>query len=129
MCCGVIFIIIIIIVVLYFYTKKESDPAIRRCPICKGPVMKSKTECQWCGHKIESVYKKESADYSQEPYYGAEKKSTHTYMDNIGKTMRRSGDKITRFFGKKNICNDCQSALIYREEYQSWYCPECHTYK
>jgi len=32
-------------------------------------------------------------------------------------------------FGGKKRCNECGTELEYREEYQSYYCPKCRTYK
>lgn len=32
-------------------------------------------------------------------------------------------------FGGKDKCNDCGTELEYREEYHSYYCPKCRTYK
>ncbi|MEF8832424.1 MAG: hypothetical protein V5A66_02765 [Candidatus Thermoplasmatota archaeon] len=36
--------------------------------------------------------------------------------------------KVNPFSGKKK-CNECGTELEYKEEYQSYYCPKCRTYK
>lgn len=36
---------------------------------------------------------------------------------------------IDKLLKKKKTCDECGSELEYREAYDSWYCPECHTYK
>ncbi len=128
-CCGIIFIIIIVIGVLYYYSKKEKETDIRRCPICNGPVLKSRRECQWCGHKIDESYINKPPDYTQDQYYEKSDRSKSTYMDNIDRKVKDSKDTFFSVLGKKNICSDCKNELVWREEYQSWYCQECHSYK
>ncbi|MEF8874389.1 MAG: hypothetical protein V5A88_06940 [Candidatus Thermoplasmatota archaeon] len=32
-------------------------------------------------------------------------------------------------FKKEKVCDECGTELEYREEFKSYYCPECHTYK
>lgn len=48
-----------------------------------------------------------------------------------GKSSREEANlfsKVNPFSGKKK-CNDCGTELEYKEEYQSYYCPKCRTYK
>lgn len=47
------------------------------------------------------------------------------------KSSKKGGGLLSRLnpFGGKKKCNDCGTELEYREEYQSYYCPECRTYK
>ena len=49
--------------------------------------------------------------------------------EGFGKKNRTPLSKIKRLFRKKKVCDDCGTELIYKEDYDSWYCPECHQYK
>lgn len=43
----------------------------------------------------------------------------------------KSGKKRRSFslLGRKKECEYCGTELVYKEEYDSYYCPECHDYK
>lgn len=58
------------------------------------------------------------------------KTDSHTAY-NSRKSSREKENLFSRlnpFSGKKK-CNECGAELEYKEEYQSYYCPECRTYK
>lgn len=45
------------------------------------------------------------------------------------KKRKKNLSFIERLLGKKKTCDECGTELEYREAYDSYYCPECHTYK
>lgn len=36
---------------------------------------------------------------------------------------------LQKLFKREKTCNECGTKLEYREDYQSYYCPNCRTYK
>ncbi len=51
--------------------------------------------------------------------------------DQLGKTSQNKRSLLSKIipFGGKNRCSECGSELEYKEETESYYCPQCRTYK
>ena len=49
--------------------------------------------------------------------------------EHVSSKTEKKGSFFERIFKKEKVCEDCGTELEYREEYESYYCPECHTYK
>ncbi len=54
-----------------------------------------------------------------------------TEVDKTAVSTRRSEGFFSRmnFFSQEKKCDECGTELEYREDYQSYYCSVCHTYK
>lgn len=78
-----------------------------RCPRCGGPIGWLDHECEWCGYDMKSQGK-----------------------GGVVKDIRTGTYKFfTERSEERRYCKDCGAKLIYRAEYYSWYCPECHSYQ
>ncbi len=111
-CCTFIFMMILLVVTYLVFRVKEGPKSSKKCPECGGPMSYWSGECQWCGRNLET---ESSGRYDTS--YG--KKKTDLFKK----------DWMFGLFRKKNVCPDCGRELIYRKEYQSWYCTECHSYQ
>ena len=47
----------------------------------------------------------------------------------IGKQSRKKKTSLLEKFKGKKTCNNCGAELEYKENFDSYYCPECHEYK
>ena len=48
---------------------------------------------------------------------------------NLGKEGKRKKSSFLDKLKRKKTCDNCGTELEYREEVESYYCPECHEYK
>lgn len=58
-----------------------------------------------------------------------EKKKRSTSYEKAHSKRKRSFFSLDRLFSKEKKCDECGVELEYREDFDSYYCPECHTYK
>ncbi len=111
-CCMLIFIIILFIGAYLLFKSQEGKRPSKRCTSCGAYITSLDGNCQWCGEDQEV----QSGHYSTTKQ---DKKTDRSVVKN----------PISTLFKKKNICPDCGRELIYRKEYHSWYCTDCHSYQ
>ncbi len=78
--------------------------------------------------------KNESSKVSPSEKPNSEKVRVKTDSRTGNDSKKTSKEKESLFskiniLGGKKKCNECGTTLEYREEYQSYYCPKCRTYK
>ena len=76
----------------------------------KNLILRRRTEEKSEGKRVE--VKEKDIDYTQ-----------------VSKKSRSKTSFLDKLLKKKKVCDECGTELEYREAYDSWYCPECHTYK
>jgi len=59
---------------------------------------------------------------------GTKKRKVKASINRTG-TPRKKKGVFGDLFKKKKRCDECGRELVYRKEFESYYCPECHTYK
>ncbi len=128
-CCMLLFIFIILMVILYQERTKSNNTYVK-CPICRGDVSRYSGECIQCGYNY-YTRSKTTPPQPRRPYHTREDKrgGIEGHMGDVDRKIKKSTESVGALFGKKHVCSDCRNELVYREEYQSWYCYECHTYK
>lgn len=62
---------------------------------------------------------------------GSEDEEDESIDQQRDKRSQKQGSDVSGdgFFRKGKVCEGCGTELEYREEYESWYCPECRDYK
>ncbi len=58
-----------------------------------------------------------------------EKKKVSTSYEDGPSKRKRTFFSLEKLFSKEKSCEECGVELEYREDFDSYYCPECHTYK
>jgi len=57
---------------------------------------------------------------------------TYSSADIDYEQKKKNGKKVSFFdkvLGKKKVCDECGSELVYKKNYESYYCPDCRTFK
>lgn len=80
-----------------------------------------------------SKYSESSSSYKDKKRVKTDDNVGRYSSDDIGFEEEKTTGKDVSFFdkilGKKKICDECGSELIYKKNYDSYYCPECRTFK
>lgn len=114
-CCLLLFVIVMTISGIY--KKMKSDN--KTCEQCGEPIDKRDSQCQRCGNPME-----------EEDRFSQDHPPKHSKMSYEKDRSEKKSRKIfPKIFSKKKVCQECGTELVYRKAYDSWYCPECHTYK
>ncbi len=125
--CCMLFIMIFIFLITYFVfrnaNKTKKSP---KCPECGGPISTWNMECQWCGKNLVDPDER-SYQYGTNDDIGGRPSPINSYKEYIKNNVQKN--PLLSLFKKKNVCPDCGTELIYRKEYLSWYCTECHSYQ
>lgn len=119
LCCGIIIIIIIIVVVLLLVFL-----------LSNGSKSKRKNN-----YYRESSYPDQNEGFYEEDQAGSkgfDEDEGHTYTDTGFDKKNKRHENVSfldRILNKKRACDDCGSELVYKKSYDSYYCPECRTFK
>lgn len=57
---------------------------------------------------------------------------TYSSADIDYEQKKKTGKKVSFFdkiLGKKKVCDECGSELVYKKSYDSYYCTDCRTFK
>ena len=100
LCCGVLIFVIVLLIMFYALFKYSTS----------SKPYDRKEEPETYQEREAKRYKEADIDFEQK-----KKESDVSFMD---KVLRR-----------KKTCEDCGSELMYKESYDSYYCPECRTFK
>ncbi len=100
LCCGVLIFATILLIIFYLLFKYSSS----------SKPYERKESSETYQQRDTERYKEADIDFEQK-----KKESDVSFMDKI---LRR-----------KKTCEDCGSELMYKESYDSYYCPECRTFK
>lgn len=60
---------------------------------------------------------------------GRQKDKTESSDIQYSKKREKSSPSFLSKFSRKKTCDECGTELVYKETYDSYYCPECHEYK
>lgn len=141
-CCGLVLLPLILIIagLYYFIVRKPS----------RGPFTQPKTydrvgtppeddkeeeeetfQVDGMEHPSKSSKKRYSSSYSEKETDRGDKKVVKKSY-NLGK--KKGSKKDTRSFldkllDRKKVCEECGTELEYRDAYESYYCPNCRTFK
>lgn len=133
-CSGLIFLVFIIFIIIKLLKDENSKSKYgdQRCPHCGNTIKKWSNHCPSCGFKFNSGGDRfNPQNYDQRHYW--DQKHDHEYKTKFEEykyNVKKKLDRNTKFLRKdKGKCKDCGADLIYREEYHSWYCPNCHSYQ
>ncbi|MFO7992241.1 MAG: hypothetical protein R6U61_08140 [Thermoplasmata archaeon] len=137
-CCGLVFVILIIVIIIKLLKEESSTVKFgnQKCPHCGNQIKKWSGQCPYCGFKLDSDHDRfDTQNYDQYQYW--DQKRDHEYKTkfeeykyNVKKKIDRNAAYLKNPLKKgKGKCKDCGTELIYREEYHSWYCPNCHSYQ
>lgn len=100
-CCGFILFIISLVAMFYFFLK----------------------------------YSESSSPYEDKKRVNKDKEDDYRTYSSTGMDFEKEKkkEKKVSFFDKilckKQVCDECGSELVYKESYDSHYCPECRTFK
>ncbi|MFW6038310.1 MAG: hypothetical protein ACOC89_02075 [Candidatus Saliniplasma sp.] len=107
LCCGFVFFTIALIAIFYaFYKYSESSGSYK-----EDHRTKTKDRIETDGQGDDDRYSSSSYEFDEEKHTGKKV----SFLDKI--------------LGKKKVCDECGSELIYKKSYDSYYCPECRTFK
>ncbi len=125
-CCLFILVILTLVTLALFRKQKDHKKTSKVCEQCGAPVGRWDSHCERCGSSIGEEQNYHSKTTSRPSYTVEDSKRDEFSHTRKNKKTQWKG---FRFFNKKKVCQECGTELIYRDAYDSWYCPECHTYK
>ncbi|MGM0405018.1 MAG: hypothetical protein ACQEQM_02625 [Thermoplasmatota archaeon] len=81
-----------------------------------------------------SKYSESSTPYEDKKRVKTDEDDVGMYSsDDIGFEEEKTNGKDVSFFdkilGRKKVCDECGTELVYKKSYDSLYCPECRTFK
>ncbi len=116
-CCAMIVIFFLSLGAILLYTRKphRSGSDKEEMSSEKDKISNQKTP-----------EKKESKKIEPEKF--EEHKEDRSYSTS-SKNKSKRGFSLKSLFGKKKTCEECGTELVYKEDFESYYCPNCHSYK
>ncbi|MGM0509839.1 MAG: hypothetical protein ACQESD_01755 [Thermoplasmatota archaeon] len=124
-CCLLLFVIVIS-TLTFFRKKKTKKNTSQYCEQCGAPIGRWDSQCERCGSSTRDEQNDHSRTSTHPSYTVVDSK-----RDDFSRTRKtkKTKRKSFSFFKKEKVCQECGTELVYREAYDSYYCPECRTYR